>query len=278
MSAWWICSPAGPGARPPGKNGGLETEPATELGVTCGSRTRGLQSHILAFSPPELTPPRTGASGSSRTNKAREERRVYRALSSPLPVPMRMTSDDGHSCSRPAVGCRRRCRRLVPSGSPRACGSCRSTDPGVRPARRGHEKTLPAAGSEGFGGHSPISRGATERPHPSSPWPDTAIPKRIAGRGRVRSRPRGSARCRPVQLVASVSTSQSSSVVRDAIWQRWRDSNPMGAVLETAALASELHLFRKPQQKAASDDPGRLADLGLVVSLFKTSTSAPRRP
>ncbi len=31
-------------------------------------------------------------------------------------------------------------------------------------------------------------------------------------------------------------------------------------------------------KKAASVDPGRLACLGLVVSLFKTSTSAPRRP
>jgi len=54
---------------------------------------------------------------------------------------------------------------------------------------------------------------------------------------------------------------------------------PADAVLETAALAAELHLFRKPpNKKAASVSPGRLADLGLVVSRFKTSTSAPRRP
>ena len=54
---------------------------------------------------------------------------------------------------------------------------------------------------------------------------------------------------------------------------------PADAVLETAALATELHLFRTPpNKKAASVDPGRLAYLGLVVSRFKTSTSAPRRP
>ena len=34
----------------------------------------------------------------------------------------------------------------------------------------------------------------------------------------------------------------------------------------------------EPNKKAASVDPGRLAYLGLVVSRFKTSTSAPRRP
>lgn len=53
---------------------------------------------------------------------------------------------------------------------------------------------------------------------------------------------------------------------------------PVDAVLETAALAAELHLFRTPpNKKAAAVDPGRLADLGLVVSRFKTSTSALRR-
>jgi hypothetical protein len=71
-----------------------------------------------------------------------------------------------------------------------------------------HEKTLPAPGSEGFGGHSPMSRGAIERPHPSSLWPDTAVPKRIAWHGRGQSRPRGSARCRPIRLVAFVSASR----------------------------------------------------------------------
>lgn len=126
--------PRRPGSPPAREERGLETEPATELGVTCGSRTRGLQSHILAFSPPELTPPRTGASGSSRTNKTREERRVYRALSSPLPVLMRITSHDGHSCF-PS------CRRLPPP-LPAACSLGqsprlrieRSEEPGVLPA------------------------------------------------------------------------------------------------------------------------------------------------
>src|SRR5262249_42766380 len=61
-----------------------------ELGVTGGARTRGLQSHILAFSPTEL------------------------------PTPQSRKIDDEPPCSRPAVGCRRRCRQLVPSGSPRA--------------------------------------------------------------------------------------------------------------------------------------------------------------
>ncbi len=50
--------------------------------------------------------------------------------------------------------------------------------------------------------------GATSHPHPSSPWPDTAESRRIAGHGRGRSRPRDSARCGPVRLVASVSTSR----------------------------------------------------------------------
>ena len=67
----------------------------TEIGVTGGVRTRGLQSHILAFSPTELPTPSIGASGWSRTNKAREERRVYSALSSPLPLPMRNEIADG---------------------------------------------------------------------------------------------------------------------------------------------------------------------------------------
>ena len=54
---------------------------------------------------------------------------------------------------------------------------------------------------------------------------------------------------------------------------------PADAVLETAALAAELHLFRKPpNKKAASVYPGRLADLGVssVVSRHRQAHLAAR--
>lgn len=56
---------------------------------------------------------------------------------------------------------------------------------------------------------------------------------------------------------------------------------PADAVLETAALPlsyTSSATPRPPNKKAASVDPGRLADLGLVVGRFTTSTSRPRRP
>ena len=248
----------------------------TEIGVTGGARTRGLQSHILAFSPPELTPPRTGASGWSRTSRVRR-RRVYSASGSPLPMPMRNTIDDGPPCSRPAVGCRRRCRWLVPSGSPRACGSKAIHGPGCPSrANAGMKKTLPAAGSEGFGGKSPMIKWRYAAPSPFEP---------VARY----SDPQGNRRAWPWPLASErLGALQASSIgcIRFDITRSHRSCGrgggtrtPADAVLETAALAAELHLFRKPpNKKAASVSSGRLADLGLVVSRFKTSTSAPRRP
>jgi hypothetical protein len=114
---------------------------------------------------------------------------------------------------------------------------------------------------------SPMIGGATSHPHPSSPWPDTAKSRRIAGHGRGRSRPSDSARCGPVRLVASVSTSRvhPSLEVQAGVDPARSDfadrrvpvsplhpgrgggtRTPADAVLDTAALAAELHLFRKP--------------------------------
>ena len=90
-------APRRPGSPPAREERGSRNRAGdgTEVGVTGGARTRGLQSHILAFSPTELPTPSIGASGWSRTNKARKERRVYSALSSPLPMPMRNNRADG---------------------------------------------------------------------------------------------------------------------------------------------------------------------------------------
>src|SRR5262249_20704302 len=76
-----------------------------------------------------------------------------------------------------------------------------------RPANCGHEKTLPAPGSEGFGVFTDDAD-ASERRHPPSLWPDTAIPMGIAWHGRGRSRPRDSARRRLARWFASVSSSR----------------------------------------------------------------------
>src|SRR5882724_100358 len=54
---------------------------------------------------------------------------------------------------------------------------------------------------------------------------------------------------------------------------------PADAVLETAALAAELHLIRKPQKQKSRLGRSRAAcRSGACRQSFKTSTSAPRRP
>lgn len=176
------------------------------------------------------------------------------------------------------------CRRLPPP-LPVACSLGQSprlrieSDPRTRvsvPRERGHEKTLPAAGSEGFGGKSPMIKWRYAAPSPFEP---------VARY----SDPQGNRRAWPWPLASErLGALQASSIgcIRFDITRSHRSCGrgggtrtPADAVLETAALAAELHLFRKPpNKKAASVSSGRLADLGLVVSRFKTSTSAPRRP
>jgi len=74
------------------------------------------------------------------------------------------------SDSRPAVGCRRRCRRFVPSGSPRASSSPLETPgPGCPgPPKCGHEKTLPALRLGRVRFRNRLRDAVIPRHHPSS--------------------------------------------------------------------------------------------------------------
>ena len=114
------------------------------------------------------------------------------------------------------------------------------------------------------------------RHHPSSLWPDTAIPTGIAGHGRGRSRPSDSARCRPVQLVASVWTSR---VLTDPVaeaegleppWTRfWRP--PLSPLSYTSSANLQI---KKPPRSV----PGGLPIWGLssVVSRHRQAHLAAR--
>lgn len=181
--------------------------------------------------------------------------------------------------SRPTVGCRRRCRRLVPSGSPRACGS---NDPRTRvssPHDAGMKKPFRRRARKG----SVVTHRHCE-----------ALPSVLTLRalGQIQRSPKGSpgvavpVRVREARRVAGQfnwlhrfqhHSRHPSSEVRSGRGGGTR--TPMGVQfwrppLSPLSYTSSANL----NKKAASDDPGRLADLGLVVSLFKTSTSAPRRP
>ena len=158
------------------------------------------------------------------------------------------------------------CRRLPPP-LPAVCSLGQSPRFGPRAVHGPgcqHEKTLPAPGSEGFGGRSPMLRGAIERPHPSSLWPDTAIPRGIAWHRRGRSRPIGSARRRPVRLVASVSASR-----RRLLAEAEGLEPPSARCWRPPLLPLSYTSSANANKKAASVDPGRLAYLGLVVGLFQ---------
>src|SRR5262252_2208864 len=94
-----VLLPRRPRSPPAREERGSRTEPATDPVVEIwgdgrGSNPRPPDSHSGVL-PAELPTPSIGASGWSRTNKAREERRVYSALSSPLPMPMRNNRADG---------------------------------------------------------------------------------------------------------------------------------------------------------------------------------------
>lgn len=148
------------------------------------------------------------------------------------------------------------------------------------PRKAGMKKPFRRRGSEGFGGHSPMMSWRYRAPSPFEPVAMYSDPQRNrrAWPWPFASERLGALQANSIRCIGfNIMRSHPSPEMRSGRGGGTR--TPVDAVLETAALVAELHLFREPpNKKAASVDRGRLAYLGLVLSRFKTSASAPRRP